>query len=74
MGIVQSIFRKKNCIMESFFAALKNEIFYGRESEFEAFEGLYEAISYNSEKIKGKTGWMTLQNSWRHPYTAYDII
>ena len=37
-GIIQSMSRKgnciDNCIMESFFETLKNEMFYGHESEF----------------------------------------
>lgn len=66
-GIVQSMSRKgnciDNCIMESFFGTLKNEMFYGHESEFKTFEDLYEAIEeyidyYNNERIKGKTKWM----------------
>ena len=66
-GIVQSMSRKgnciDNCIMESFFGTLKNEMFYGHESEFETFEDLYEAIEryidcYNNERIKGKTKLM----------------
>lgn len=66
-GIVQSMSRKgnciDNCIMESFFGTLKNEMFYGHESEFKTFEDLYEAIEkyinyYNNERIKSKTKWM----------------
>lgn len=52
-----------NCIMESFFGTLKNEMFYGHESEFKTFEDLHEAIEkyinyYNNERIKSKTKWM----------------
>ncbi len=66
-GIIQSMSRKgnciDNCIMESFFGTLKNEMFYGHESEFRTFEDLHEAIEeyidyYNNERIKGKTKWM----------------
>lgn len=66
-GIVQSMSRKgsciDSCIMESFFGTLKNEMFYGHESEFKTFEGLHEAIGkyinyYNNERIKSKTKWM----------------
>lgn len=66
-GIVQSMSRKgnciDNCIMESFFGTLKNEMFYGHESEFKTFDDLYKAIEdyidyYNNERIKGKTKWM----------------
>ena len=66
-GIVQSMSRKgnciDNCIMESFFGTLKNEMFYGHESEFKTFKDLYVAIQkyinyYNNERIKCKTKWM----------------
>ncbi|NCA97265.1 MAG: IS3 family transposase, partial [Bacteroidia bacterium] len=67
MGIVQSMSRKGNCIdnsiMESFFGTLKNEMFYGHESEFKTFNDLKSGISkyityYNNERIKSKTKWM----------------
>lgn len=66
-GIIQSMSRKgnciDNCIMESFFGTLKNEMFYGHESEFKTFDDLYKAIEkyinyYNNERIKSKTKWM----------------
>lgn len=66
-GIIQSMSRKgnciDNCIMESFFGTLKNEMFYGHELEFKTFEDLYKAIEryinyYNNERIKSKTKWM----------------
>ena len=65
--IIQSMSRKgnciDNCIMESFFGTLKNEMFYGHESKFKTFEDLYKAIEkyinyYNNERIKSKTKWM----------------
>ena len=45
--------------MESFFGTLKNEMFYGHESEFKTFSGLHRAIDkyiyyYNNERIKSK--------------------
>ena len=47
-GIIQSMSRKgnciDNCIMESFFGTLKNEMFYGHESEFKTFSDLHRAI------------------------------
>ena len=54
-----------NCIMESFFGTLKNEMFYGHESEFKTFSDLHRAIDkyinyYNNERIKSKTKWMPL--------------
>lgn len=66
-GIVQSMSRKgnciDNCIMESFFGVMKNEMFYGHEGEFRTFEQLKRAIAeyidyYNNRRIKGKTKWM----------------
>lgn len=66
-GIVQSMSRKgnciDNCIMETFFGTLKREMFYGRESTFQTFEQLKQAIAeyidyYNNKRIKGKTKWM----------------
>ena len=46
--------------MESFFGTFKNEMFYGRESEFKTFRDLHRAIDkyinyYNNERIKSKT-------------------
>lgn len=67
-GIVQSMSRKgnclDNCIMESFFGVLKNEMFYGHEQEFRSFGELKKAISryiyyYNNVRIRKKTGWMS---------------
>ena len=47
-GIIQSISRKgnciDNCIMESFFGTLKNEMFSGHESEFTTFSDLHREI------------------------------
>lgn len=66
-GIIQSMSRKgnciDNCIMESFFGTLKNEMFYGHESEYSTFDRLYKGIKqyinyYNNERIKSKTKWM----------------
>ena len=49
--------------MESFFGTLKNEMFFGQESEFKMFSDLHRAIDkyinyYNNERIKSKTKWM----------------
>ena len=66
-GIVQSMSRKgnciDNCIMESFFGVMKNEMFYGHEQEFKTFEQFKKAVEeyidyYNNRRIKGKTKWM----------------
>ena len=66
-GIVQSMSRKgncyDNCVMETFFGRLKNEMFYGYEKENASFEDLAKAIEeyidyYNNERIQAKTKWM----------------
>ena len=47
-GIIQSMSRKGNCmdngIMEQFFGKMKNEMFYGHESEFKTLDELYKAM------------------------------
>lgn len=66
-GIIQSMSRKgncyDNCIMETFFGRLKNELFYGSEKEFQSFEEFSNAVDeyinyYNNERIQAKTKWM----------------
>ena len=66
-GIIQSMSRKgncyDNCVMETFFGRLKNEMFYGHEKEYESFEVFAKAIDkyidyYNNERIQAKTKWM----------------
>lgn len=57
--------------MDSFFGALKNEMFYNHRSEFSALEDFHEAIAkyiryYNSERIKEKTKWSSPLNSGKH--------
>jgi transposase InsO family protein len=65
--IFQSMSRKgncyDNCIMETFFGRLKNEMYYGYEKEYESFEDFEKAINeyidyYNNERIQAKTKWM----------------
>ena len=67
-GIKQSMSRKgnciDNCIMESFFGVMKNEMFYGHENEYDNFEQFKQVVDkyiyyYNNERIKKKTGWMS---------------
>lgn len=67
MGIKQSMSRKgncfDNCIIESFFGTMKNEMFYGHEKEFKTFEQFSLAVKqyidyYNNSRIKSKTKWM----------------
>ena len=66
-GMIQSMSRKgncyDNCIMETFFGRLKNEMFYGHEKEYSSFEEFSKAIDeyiyyYNNERIQSKTKWM----------------
>ena len=66
-GIIQSMSRKgncyDNCIMETFFGRLKNEMFYGYEKDYSSFDEFSEAIRkyidyYNNERIQAKTKWM----------------
>ncbi len=66
-GIIQSMSRKgncyDNCIMESFFGRLKNEMYYGHEKDYSSFEEFSKAIAeyidyYNNKRIQAKTKWM----------------
>ena len=66
-GIIQSMSRKgdcyDNCIMETFFGRLKNEMYYGFEKEYDSFESFSHAVEeyidyYNNKRIQAKTKWM----------------
>lgn len=66
-GIIQSMSRKgncyDNCIMETFFGRMKNEMYYGYEKSYNSFEDFAEAVRdyinyYNNERIQQKTKWM----------------
>ena len=66
-GIIQSMSRKgnciDNCIMETFFGRMKNEMYYGQEKEYKTFEQFTEAVEeyidyYNNKRIQKKTKWM----------------
>ena len=66
-GIIQSMSRRgnciDNCIMETFFGRLKNEMYYGYEKEYESFESFSKALDeyisyYNNERIQRKRKWM----------------
>ena len=86
-GILQSMSRKgnclDNCIMESFFGTMKNEMFYGHESEYGDFESFSKAVDeyiawYNGTRIryqKGMKKWMPPLACFNasfggHPYGA----
>ena len=67
-GIIQSMSRKgncyDNCIIETFFGRLKNEMFYGFEKDYPSFEAFSKAIAdyidyYNNSRIQAKTKWMS---------------
>ena len=66
-GIIRSMSRKgncyDNCIMETFFGRLKNEMYYGHEKEYASFEEFSIAVDeyidyYNNKRIQAKTKWM----------------
>jgi transposase InsO family protein len=66
-GVIQSMSRKgncyDNCIMETFFGRLKNELYYGHEKDFKSFEEFSVAVAeyidyYNNKRIQVKTKWM----------------
>ena len=86
-GILQSMSRKgnclDNCIMESFFGTMKNEMLYGHESEYGDFESFSKAVDeyiawYNGTRIryqKGMKKWMPPQACFEasfggHPFSA----
>ena len=65
--LIQSMLRKgncyDNCIMESFFGRLKNEMYYGHEKDYSSFEEFSKAVAeyidyYNNKRIQAKTKWM----------------
>ena len=66
-GIVQSMSRKgnclDNCIMETFFGRVKNEMYFGNEKRFDSFDSFAIALKeyidyYNNKRIQKKTKWM----------------
>ena len=66
-GIIQSMSRKgncyDNCIMETFFGRMKNEMYYGFEKDYRSFEEFSSAVDeyinyYNNIRIQAKTKWM----------------
>ena len=65
--VIQSMSRKgncyDNCIMETFFGRLKNEMYYGYEKDYSSFEEFSKAMAeyidyYNNKRIQAKTKWM----------------
>ncbi len=67
-GIRQSMSRKGNCfdnaIMESFFGIMKNEIYYGHETEYKSFDEFQHVVNeyidyYNNIRIKQRTAWLS---------------
>ena len=66
-GIIQSMSRKgnclDNCIMETFFGRVKNEMYFGNEKRFDSFDSFAIALKeyidyYNNDRIQKKTKWM----------------
>ena len=66
-GIIQSMSRKgncyDNCIMETFFGRMKNEMYYGYEKNYKSFNEFSDAVKeyiyyYNNNRIQEKTKWM----------------
>lgn len=66
-GIIQSMSRRgnciDNCIMETFFGRMKNEMYYGCEKDYDSFEIFSNAVDeyicyYNNARIQRKTKWM----------------
>ena len=66
-GIQQSMSRKgncyDNCIMETFFGRMKNEMYYDCESNYSSFEIFSQAVEqyinyYNNDRIQKKSKWM----------------
>ena len=66
-GIIQSMSRKgncyDNCIVETFFGRMKNEMYYGHEKEYASFASFSKAVDeyidyYNNIRIQAKTKWM----------------
>ena len=53
-----------NCIIETFFARMKNEMFYGLEKQYSTFKEFQTAVKdyidyYNNKRIQEKTKWMS---------------
>ncbi len=53
-----------NCIIETFFARMKNEMLYGYEKEYSTFKKFQTAVEeyidyYNNKRIQEKTKWMS---------------
>lgn len=59
-----------NCVIEIFFKAMKNEMFYGHEYEFKALDDLEKSMSeyisyYNNQRIITKLKGLT-PTTYRH--------
>ena len=76
-GIRQSMSRKgnclDNCIMESFFGTMKNEMFYGHESEYADFESFKRAVGeyiawYNGARIR----YQKSMKKWMPPSACFE--
>ena len=60
-GIVQSMSRKgncyDNCVMETFFGRMKNEMYYGYERDYSSFDIFREAVRENIDYYNNKRIW-----------------
>lgn len=81
-GIIQSMSRKgncfDNCIIESFFGHMKNEMFYGHENEFDSFAAFKKAVIdyiryYNEERINSKCNYMS-PLEYRNRFLTQNVI
>lgn len=72
--ITQSMSRKgncfDNCIIESFFGHMKNEMFYDHETEFKSFKMFSKAVDeyiryYNEERLNSKCKYLSPKNYHR---------
>ncbi|MCR5348070.1 MAG: IS3 family transposase [Bacilli bacterium] len=62
-----------NCIMESFFGTMKNEMYYGHESEYGSFESFSKAVDefiawYNNERIR----YNRYTKKWMPPQACFE--
>ena len=67
-----------NCIIETFFARMKNEMFYGLEKEYSTFKEFQTAVKdyidyYNNKRIQEKQNGCPLFNTGKHPCVQLNL-
>ena len=76
-GYVRSMGKKgcspDNSACEGFFGTMKNEMFYGHESEFESFDSFRHAVDeyiawYNGTRIRYQQG----MKKWMSPLACFE--